>query len=431
MNIEVIQTSPLERDVQVQVDADAVNSECIKAYNQLKKRVRVKGFRPGKVPQRELKRRYGGSVRKDVVKTLIRTQISESLKHEDLQSVLFVSPAEVVDDSGDGGFTFRFTAEVKPEVAPTGYLGLELNVASADVDDADVEAEIEQLRQSHAVVEPIEDRKTVEAEDWVEVNYKPTSDNEALQVLAQSEQLLRLTNEMTSERFGGLVGGEVGTTVTLTVPFDGLSNAVDGVDDDNVEMAIEVLGLKRSVLPEVDAEFAEIAGDVDTVEELRAQIVERLTKTKADEHKKQVKETLEERLLSRHEFDVPKAFVKSRAEEELNNRLQTFRRSGISPEQVGLSIDAMREDARTDIERRIRVEFVLGAIADREKLTVGQKEFDEGLDRIARSAGSAAQQVRRLYRDPANRAAFTERLRIDKTLDFLISKATISSAEGG
>ena len=430
MDVEVIQTSPLERQIQIAVEATKVEEESTRALTALGRRVKVKGFRPGKIPVRELKRRYGKSVRRDVIQTLIRYSLGEALKRDDLESVIHVSPPEVTDDSGKGGFSFQFRAEVRPDLSPTGYLGLTVEVDDTPVSDEEVEVEIERLRKEHAVIEPVTDRDVVEAGDSVTVSYTPVNKEADLDFLSAEDQAIDLSEEGISSPFkDGIVGMSIGDVKEITLTFPEGSPAAERVGGTEAALSVTLHAIKQRVLPELDDDFASEAADTETVEALRQKIRDDLDKVRLERMAQEKGTQLEEKLCGLVEFDLPASFLESRVEDEVNRQVNQIRQAGLQPEQLGTSLTAMRAEAAEGIAKKIRLEFVLSAIADREKIKPNKADIEARIKSIADSAGPSAAQVHAFYSSPQNVEGLTERLRLDKTLDFLLAKATISSEE--
>ena len=430
MDVEIIETSPLERQVQIAVEADKVEKESMQALSTLGRRVRVKGFRPGKVPKKELQRRYGQSVRRDVVQTLIRKILTEALGRKDLESVIYVSPPEVVEDSGAGGFTFQFHAEVRPEISPTGYLGVALDVTKEPVADEDIDGEVERLRTQNAMIEPVTDRDEAAATDSLTVSYAPKDEAIEAQFLDVTDRVIHMDEDNPLEGLkDGLIGMSTGDTKEITVSFPEGSPMAEHVGHSEVVLDVTLHAIKQRVLPDVDDDFAEQVAEVETVVALREKIGGELEKVRERDYETQRRQKLEESLLELVEFDLPSNFVTSRVEEEVRRQLQQFQQAGIDPEQLGLSISTMKAEISDSVERRIRLEFVLRAISEREKITAGEADLNEAVEKIAASAGQNAAELRRFYANPANKEGLKERLALDKTLDFLLTKATILSDE--
>lgn len=429
MDVEVVETSPMERQVQVAVDANKVDAESTRALNSLGKRVKVKGFRPGKVPARELRRRYGKSVRRDVIQQLIQSSLMDALNRDDLESVIYVSPPEVVDDEGEGGFSFRFHAEVRPEVNPTGYLGIGLELEEPTAGDDEVDAEIERLRKQHAVIEPVTDRDAVAEGDSVTVSYSPIEAKEGVDFLNAEDVVLHLDEEGVEDAFKtGLIGMGVGDIKEIALDFPEDSPVAERVGATSVALNVTLHAIKRRVLPDIDEDFAEQAGDVETVDALREKIQFELQSGLDAQFKQQKRQACEEKVAELVEFELPKAFLKSRVDDEVERQFGQFRQAGIEPESLGEAFTNMVAQIGKGVERRLRLEFTLRAIAEREKLKVSDDEVKLGIDREIRQAGQHAAQVRRYFANPSSAAGLRERLLLDKTLDFLLAKATISGA---
>ncbi len=429
MDVEVIETGALEREVRVSVEPALVNAECDRALNTLRGRVRVKGFRPGKVPKKEIERRYGKSARRDALQVLMRASLGDVLAREDLKKVIFVTPPEVLDDDEqNGGFTYGFNAELRPEVTPKGYLGVALVVVAAE----DVDAQIERLRDRHATIEPVEDRTVVQAEDVVLITSTPVSDDPELSLFSYEDETVDLRQGLPyADGFAeGLVGHEVGETVEVTLTLPEGSPLEERVGGLSLAMRVELKGIKQRVLPELDQDFAEQVG-AESVESLRTEIEKAIRQRDEKERASSLRKQLEEALIEATPFELPTAFLNAQVEEELHQRIHRLQHQGIDLAALGLSVEALRGDVRTAVERAIRVEFILSAVAERESVEATEAEVDARVDQIAASDPRQAGQIRKYYKDAGRRNGLKARVRLDKTLDFLLAQATISPVGAG
>lgn len=435
MDVEVIETGALEREVRVGVEPALVSAECDRALATLRGRVKVKGFRPGKVPMKEIERRYGKGARRDALQVLMRKSLGDVLAREDLKKVIFVTPPEVIeDDEQGGGFTYGFNAELRPEVTPKGYLGVALSAADVVVAPADVDAQIERLRDRHATIEPVEDRTKVEAEDVVLISGAPVSDDPEMKIFSYEDETVDLRQGLPyAEGFAeGLVGHEVGETVDVPLTLPEESPLEERVGGRSFTMRVELKGIKQRVLPEVDDEFAELVG-AESAAALRTEIETAIRKRDEKERTASLRKQLEDALIEATPFELPTAFLNAQVEEELHQRIHRLQHQGIDLAALGLSVEALRGDVRTAVERAIRVEFILSAVAERESVEASEGEVDARIDQIAASDPRQASQIRKYYKDPGRRSGLKARVRLDKTLDFLLAQATISSvgaAEG-
>jgi trigger factor len=190
-----------------------------------------------------------------------------------------------------------------------------------------------------------------------------------------------------------------------------------------VELEAKAEAIKRRILPEVDDEFAEIAGQVDTVGELRQALREQIEARRASERKKQGREALEQKLLETAEFDLPRGYVDSKVDDEYAMRERTLKQSGLDTSTLSMARGAIEEQVRD----KVRLEFILAAIAEREGVEIADEEVESYIEGVVRRAGRSGPQIRQLYRDSGRRKALAEQLRLDKTLDFLLSRATFFS----
>ncbi|MBN1945478.1 MAG: trigger factor [Bradymonadales bacterium] len=430
MDIDIIETSPLERQVDITLGADRVEEESVQAFARLRRRVSIPGFRPGKVPQKELVRRYGKGVRAEVVGDLMKASISEALERDDLKEVVYLTPPELVDDSGQGGFSFRFRAELAPAINPQGYLGAKLVIEGKEINEETIDRQIDLMREEAAVFEPVEDRQVVAGDDYLTVSIKPV--DPAL----QSEDLL-LDHEMIQpngqRQFEGLdeavTGMTVGETREVTVGLTPDGRLARELGLEEVALSVQVHGIKRKVLPPVDDDLAKSVSRFETIEQLREDIRQRQLRAVQRDRKEQIRERLENLLLEKHPIELPAGYLKTRTEEYFAQQMERFQMAGLSREDLEGSRSSIHELVSETVKRRIRLEFILKAIAEREGIDVSAGEVERFLAEVARASGASGIRVQETFSDPNRRAMVEQQLRLDKTLDFLLSQTTILTEE--
>ena len=176
--VDVETVDSVRRRLAVEVPAEEVSAEIEKAYVQLARGAKVRGFRPGRVPRPVIERLFGDRVRAEVFEKLIQQSYAEVVEE---QRIAAVGRPEIVTEQARPGEVLRYSAtvEVKPEIVVEHYAGLDVERPLAPVADAEVDAFLERLRQSSAQLRPIVERTTVESGDVVTVDYEGRVDGRA------------------------------------------------------------------------------------------------------------------------------------------------------------------------------------------------------------------------------------------------------------
>src|SRR5690606_9281668 len=219
MKVNVETLSPIEKKLSVEIDPERVEQEIERAYRGLSQRVRLPGFRPGKVPRRILEARFRDQVEQDVVQHLVEHSYLEAIASHDFVPV---APPVISPEKLERGKAFRYEArvEVKPKVEAKDYKGLEYTPSSYEVTDQMVEDELNRLREQFAEFVPVEDRKVGITGDYAVISYRGTLDGEEIAGAKGEGITVRIEEgSLLDGRAPMLAGVEVGQTITTDVTF--------------------------------------------------------------------------------------------------------------------------------------------------------------------------------------------------------------------
>jgi trigger factor len=419
MKVHVETLSPIERKLSIEVEPDQVAAELGRAYHALGERVRLPGFRPGKVPRRILEQRFRGEVEDDVARKLVERSYLSAISEHGVEAVgePQVTGARLVLDAP---FAFEATVEVRPEVAPKDYQGLPLKRTTPHVEEARVEERLEQLRQRLGRLEPVEGRSTAELSDFVVVDYQGTVDGKPFEGGNGEGVTVEVAKgEVSQGNVEALVGLAVGDTREVSAVFpEGHPMA-----GKTAVFRFALKGLKRQVVPPLDDELAREVGGGPTLEALRTRIREDLLKSAKAEASRFERDQLVHALIERNPFPVPKAMVERGLNAMLEGALRSVARGGVDPRTLNLDFDALRAEMRPRAETEVRGALLLEAIAEKEKVAVEPAEVDARIEQLAKETEQPLSQVRKAFKEANQRRSLELRIREEKTVEFLRSRA--------
>lgn len=425
MKVTVETISPVKRALVVEVEADVVEKEFASAYAELSRSVKIAGFRQGKAPLPLLEKRYHQEIADDVVRRLVPRFYEEAVKEAGLAPVQ-LPEIEQLTIGKDAPLSFRATVEVRPSVALQPYHDLPVVRRPVVVTDADVAAAVDALRQRHAQLEACADDHAVGEGDYAVIDFEGTVDGQPLADGGAKGYLVHVGGRaILPELETALIGRRKGERFETSVSFPPDHHAARFAGR-LVVFHVAVIDVKRQVLPPLDDEFAKDLS-VDTLDALRTKIRAELDRRRRDEQQAEEKRALLKVLLDRHQVELPPSLVRREADlvrERIARHLEAADAPGIEPE-------ALDREAVSAAEERVKGDLLLEAIAEREGLTVGQEEIDREVERLAKEAGSNAQEVRRLLAGESG--AFTglrATLLREKTLDWLHARAKFREEEG-
>jgi trigger factor len=427
MKIDIDELGPVQRKVRVELPAETVTSEFSRAYKNLGKRVRVKGFRTGKIPRTVLQGIYGDEVKGEVRSHLVEESLGEVIKERGLQ---IVSRPEVeANELAEGGaFSFSAVFEVKPEIEVKDYLGVEVERVRLSVTDAQVEEALRRLQEGHARLEPVEGRDIVQKGDFVTLDFEGSIAGKPFAGSKGENYLVEVGAGRALPQFEDAVMGlktAERQTVQVKYPEDYPNKDIAGK---SVDFLVVVREIKEKVLPALDDEFAKDHGECDSLDELRLRIRKRLEDELKRYQDEDLKEKIVSRLLASHSFTTPLSMV-DRQTRYLMERYQNELAG-----QAGSDANAPRmEEARKTLEaraaRQVQATLLIEKIAQRENIEVTDKDVQARVDNLARAAGDRAKTVREIYSRPDSRDELRAQLVFDRTLGFLLERAKIKDVD--
>lgn len=414
----------VRRRLAVEVPAGDVTAEIERAYEALRRRARVPGFRPGRAPRAVLEQMYGEQVRADVFGRLVQESFADAVRTQNLQPV---STPQIITESAAPGAPLRYSAtvEVRPTITVANYTGLTADRPTRTIDDADVERFITTLRERRATLRPISDRLVAQCGDIATLDYEARV---AGRLVGKGDQrLVEIGPDPADGPGARLEGVRVGEATTFEVSYP--------ADHENAELAGQTVtfhatatALAQRQVPALDEAFAAQA-EFASVEELRQRVCEQLEAAMQREADAAVRASLVTRLVGAHEFEVPPAMIDRRAEvmaEEVLEELGPRRPPASREAEVRAQL---QRDLREQARNQVKAALILDAVAEQEQLTVDDDALDAHVDRLAESAGRARDRVRALYQDSGARAGLRMRLLQDRALELLVERAVITNVE--
>lgn len=429
MKIQVETLSPVERKVTIEVDPDRVAKELERAYTGLSRRVKLRGFRPGKAPRKVLERQFKGEVESDVAERLVADSFAEAVRQEALPVV--APPSVSIAEGIAEGKPLRYTArvEVKPKLEPKDYRGLTVSRKPPQVTEEMVTAELNRLQQSFAELVPVEGRTEAQAGDWAIIDHEGTVDGQPFAGSKAEGVTVKVAPGPVAEgNLEKLAGAKVGDVVEFEEAFgdDARDPALRGK---TARMQARVQALKTQKIPALDDAFAKEVGieGVETLEALRARIQGDLQKREDRRAEAQLRDALVKAALAKNDFDVPGALVERAIDQMIEGTAERFARQGIDLRQLQMDMARLRADLREQALLQVRGALLLEAIADTEKLEVTDEDIQAEIARIAEEMGVPVQRLQQQTRSEATRDALKNRVREDKALSLLTSAATIQA----
>lgn len=425
MKFDVDELNSVQRKIRVELTPEAVAGEFNRAYHTLGQRVRVKGFRAGKAPRSVLQGIYGEEIKGQVRSQLVEDSLSEVIKERGLQ---IVSRPEIETNELEEGRSFSFSAvfEVKPHIDVKDYSGIEVEKIKLTITDEQIEEALERLRESHARLEPVENRDTVERADFVTLDFDGSIGGKAFAGSKGENYLLEIGGQQALPDFeNAIIGLKIGERQTLQVNYP-QSHPNREVAGKTVDFMVIVRDIKRKVLPSLDDDFAKDHGECASLEQLRAAIRTRLEHELQQIQNEALKEQLVNGLIEKNSFTPPPSMVERQTRYLIERSQHPTSGEKPSEETESASSNAeSRKNFETRAARQVQATLLVEKVAQAENIEISDKEIQERVDNLARAAGERAKTVREFYSRSEAREELRGQIIFDRTLEFLLERAHI------
>ena len=421
--------NPTRVRLTVEVPFEELKDSLDAAYKKINQQVTVPGFRKGKIPARVIDQRFGrGAVLEEAVNDAL-PKLYQSAVEEGELNPLGQPEVDITELKDNELLAFTAEVDVRPEIEIPDYSGIEVEVEAAEVSDEDVDKAVEQLRERFASTSVVE-RAAAEG-DVVKVDLEAKVDGEVLEDgVAQGVDYTIGSGELLDGIDDAVTGLEAGGTATFTSELKGGSAA-----GQEAEVSVTVETVSARELPELDDEFAQLASEFDTLEEMREDSRKRLADQKKYDQATQAQEKVLDALLELIEVPVPEKLLADEVETRKHNLVN--HQLG----QLGLDLasylkmqDKTEEDFEAELkeqaEKGIRTQFVLDELVNREKLNVSQEELTEHLMRRAQSSGMSPDQFAQAVVEGGQVPMLVGEVARGKALATVVESATVKDTNG-
>ncbi|NEA38715.1 trigger factor [Streptomyces sp. SID11385] len=421
--------NPTRVRLTVEVPFEELKSSLDAAYKKINQQVTVKGFRKGKIPARVIDQRFGrGAVLEEAVNEALPKFYTEAVNEGELN--VLGQPEVDIKELKDGEL-LSFTAEVdiRPELEIPDYTGIEVEVDPIEVSEEDVDKAVEELRERFASTSAVE--RAAEDGDVVTIDLEAKVEGEVLEDGIASEVSYTIgSGELLDGIDEAVKGLEAGGEATFTSELKGGSAA-----GKEAEVAVKVSKVEARELPELNDDFAQMASEFDTLEELRADSRKRLENMKQYDQATQAQERVLDKLLELVEVPIPEKLLA----DEIETRTHNLEHHQLP--QMGLDLDKYleiqgktAEEFKTETEEQavkgIKTQFVLDELVSREKLNVSQEELTEHLLRRAASSGMSPDQFAQAVVEGGQVPMLVGEVARGKALATVVEAATVKDTNG-
>lgn len=411
--------------ITITVDADAFEEAMVKSYNKNKKNISIQGFRKGKAPRKMVEKLYGPEVfYEDAANFAIPDAYEEAAKESGLE-IVSRPEIDVVEIEKGKDFVFTATVAVKPEVTLGDYKGIEVEKKTVKVMAADVNAEIDKVREQNSRMITVENRG-IKKDDTAVIDFEGFVDGESFQGGKGEDYSLVIGSHSFIDTFEDqLVGKKAGEEVDVNVTFPEEYHEAS-LKGKPALFKVTVKEIKKKELPKLDDEFASEVSEFETLKEYKASVKKNLTERRKEEAKREKENEVVEKVVENITVELPEPMIDEQTQQMIQEFAGRLSSQGLSFDQymqmTGMTADALMGQMKPEAEKRIRTRLALEAIVDAEKIKATAKDIDKEIENMANMYQMEVDKIKEMIGD-AEKEQIGKDLAVQKAVDFVVKNA--------
>jgi len=422
VKVDYIEESAVRKALTFEVEKERVQAEIDARARDLARKVKLPGFRPGKVPVEVVKRRFKDEILGEAAEAIVNKVVFDELDGRGLKPLAPPKVEEVKLEEGQP-MSFKAVFETLPLIELPDWKGLRVTAKGPAVAEEDVDKEIDRLREEAARYDPVDEARPTRAGDYVllDLTWKPVDGGKGGH---DENALIEIGNAGNhADMNKGLEGLSLAETRDIEVAWG--EDAAPQIAGKTVRYTVTLKGIKKKVVPAADDEFAKDLGEFDSLAALRDRIRQQLQAAEERRADRETKGALVEALVAKADFEVPEALVERHMTARTENLARGLAHQGIDPRKLSVNWRDYRESTRDDSVKAAKADVLLDEIARREGIEALDAEVETEIARIAERAGKSREALRAQLAKEGDLAALASRIREEKTLDLLKSNASI------
>ena len=426
MKVEIEQTNPCERRLTIEMPVERVQREMNAIYGGLQKRVKVPGFRQGKVPRSILENHYHHSVEQEILQKLIPEALSEAMTQENLQAV-GEPQIDHVDLAKDRPFQFVATTQIIPEIVLSDYSSWTFTRHVPPVTDEQLEQAMQQLRERHAELRTVSGR-AVHEHDFVIANYQGTFEGTDISAIHGTNATLEIgAGQVLPEIEQGVVGMMEGEekNIPITLPEDYRDAALAGRI---IEIRLTVVEIKEKVLPNLDDEFARAYEDADSLDFLRERLQSDVEAAIGERADAEVRADILKRLVDENTFEVPEVLVHDQMRRAYLQGIRAVKGGQLDEADFNVDVAAMDETFSTQAREMVRGQLILRHIGAQAGITVTPEEVDAEIARLASRMAQNPEALKQTLQRNGTLVGIENGLQDDKIFASILADVQVSDS---
>lgn len=431
MKSELIENSGLKKKLKIEVSPEEVTTALDKEFKKIQKTAHLKGFRKGKAPLGQIKAAYGSQASQQVLESLVNDNYISALKEHDLTPIVMpqidMDQKPNAEDEKQGGFTFTAEFEVRPEITLKPLSEIKVKSVNHEVKEEDIEKELEVARAQKAEVTPLLEDRPAKEKDWVKIDFSGTMKDTGnpLDNGSAKDFLLELGSQSLIPGFeDGILGMKIGDekTLSLSFPEDYFQKEIAGL---GVDFQVKLNSINKKDFPELNDAFAKDVANLDSLDEFKKQIKNRLEAQAKQKSENELNNALLVEFEKIHDIEVPEALVQEQAQSFKMNTSQRLMQQGMPPEEIAEYHKKWEDNYVKDAEKGVKTSFLIEALARQEKLHATPEDISNYFADLSDKTNIAIDKIKSYYGGPEKQNELEFKLMEENVLKFIKENATI------
>lgn len=414
-------------EITVTVEQEKVNQEFNNTYRELSQKIKIPGFRSGRIPANILDMNLGKEyIEQQVSEKLVKNSYTEAIDESKFDPI-DVPKIDLVQIDKDKPFVYKMILELKPEIEIPELNDLTIEKKMPMVSDQDVDEELERIRDNHAVLRSVEDRES-RIGDFLIIDYKTLVNGKPASGEKKENQMIQLGERVPAEFNQNLVGLKPGDEKEFSFNLPKKQKKESDIDE-MITYQIHLSEIKQKELPALDDDFAKSVGEYKDLAELKEHVRKQLFEREKYQSESDFHEALMEKVAERSQFEVPEVLVEKQLDRMMDHLKEDLKNSNMSLEDYYKAIKAdeakVRAEYRILAEKQMKNELILDKIIQSDTITATDEEVKQKIDEIAESTNQSALKVKAMFEKNDTLDNLKEQIKREKAMEYLSRKIKI------
>jgi trigger factor len=425
---EVEEVGPCKLKLKIEVSAARVKEEIDHKYKDLNDSMALPGFRKGHAPRNVLERKFGKALLDDLKFEMLSGSFEEVKEEKKLEPVGEPElEADKITVEEGKPFVYEMKIEVRPTFEIKNYEGIKVKKPAISVEEKDIESVLKGFQESKAELIPAEDGVARE-NDQLTADFTLVIDGKALDTGENNAVFLtpdvQFFGKELPEFYKAILGKKVGDSVEVPVQLpDNFTDKDHAGKNAIIKTAIK--GVKQKKLPPVDVEFAKKHFDMDTVDELKADIKKRIEREKEAGGRASMGDQIVEELVKANDFPMPEGLIASGTEEALRRVHLDLATKGTPEEEAHKLLENEKTQSRENMAKALKAHFILEHLAQKEKIFVTEDQVEERVGHLASQYGKWPHEMKAYLEERGLLSQLRRQMREELVKEYLLTKAVI------